>query len=97
MSANPLEELPRALDALVAKARRDERADVLAFLRKRAAAAETVARNYPEDAERAARIVQQIGIEIEMIEQGLHVGDAELMAALSEVVETNTFNQDVAA
>ena len=60
-----------------------ERADVLAFLRKRRAAALTIASRNPEEADRAKIIADQIGIEIEMIEQGLHIGDAAVEAALS--------------
>lgn len=89
MIPNPLELFQRAIDVLQAKARADERADMLAFLRKRRSAAETVAKRYPEDAERARIIVQQIGTEIEMIEQGLHVGDAACEAALEQGVSTS--------
>ena len=63
--------------------RSGERADVLAFLRKRRASALTIAARNPGEAERAKIIADQIGIEIEMIEQGLHVGDAAVEAALS--------------
>lgn len=60
-----------------------ERADVLAFLRKRQAAAIKVGSRNPEQNERAKIIADQIGVEIEMIEQGLHVGEAEVAAALA--------------
>ena len=66
--------------------KQEERDDTLAFLRKRRAAAEAVAARHPEEAERARFIVQNIGIQIEMIEQGLHVGDAALMAALEGAI-----------
>lgn len=59
-----------------------ERADVLAFLRKRQANAVKVGSRNPEENERAKIIADQIGIEIEMIEQGLHVGDAVVEAQL---------------
>jgi hypothetical protein len=75
--------------ALAVGAAASERADVVAFLRKRRRAAEMVAKNYPEDADRAARTVQQIDIEIEMIEQCLHIGDAECEAALVQGVSTS--------
>jgi len=60
----------------------DERNDVLAFLRKRRRAAQAVAKGWPQDGERAEYLATQIGVMIEMIEQGLHLGDAEAEAAI---------------
>ncbi|NBW12166.1 MAG: hypothetical protein EBR82_29465 [Caulobacteraceae bacterium] len=54
----------------------DERDDVLAFLCSRKRAAETVARRNADERERAEIIAQSIEVQIEMIRQGLHVGDA---------------------
>ena len=82
MTSKALDGLRVPLAALMIEMKERERADVLAFLRKRQAAAETVAARWPEDADRARIVVQNISILIEMIEQGLHVGDAALMAAL---------------
>jgi len=56
--------------------------DVLAFLRSRQRAAETVARNNPAECERAKTIAQQIGVEIDAIAQGLHDGCAAKEASL---------------
>ncbi len=61
---------------LIVDAIRNERADTLAFLRKRQRAAKTMLSRSPEEQAKAEIIYQQIGIEIEAIEQGLHVGDA---------------------
>lgn len=61
-----------------------ERRDVLAYLRQRLRAAETVAARNPEEAERAKEIARSIGIQIEHIEQGLHEGSAAVQATLSE-------------
>lgn len=79
---NASDRIENALKALFSAAREIEQDDVLAFLRKRRAAAETMAQRSPEEAEYAGRLAAQIGIEIEMIAQGLHVGDAEVTAAL---------------
>jgi hypothetical protein len=68
--------------ALMRDAMTAERFDVLAFLRKRQANARKIGERNPEEAERARIIAEQIGIEIEMIEQGLHVGDVDVAAAL---------------
>lgn len=61
----------------------DERDDVLAFLESRKRAAETVARHSVDEHERAKIIVQSIDVQIEMIRQGLHVGDAAKEAFLA--------------
>lgn len=65
-----------ALAVIIAEARAAEQADTLAYLRKRHRAAETMAQRSPEEADYAGRLRDQIAIEIEMIAQGLHVGDA---------------------
>jgi hypothetical protein len=64
-----------------------ERQDLLAYLRGRQRAAETVARNNPAEAERAKIIAQQIRVEIEAIEQGLHEGDAAKEIAMQQSAE----------
>ena len=51
-----------------------ERADVLAYLRQRQRAAESVALRHPEHAESSRDLARQIGVQIEHIEQGLHEG-----------------------
>lgn len=79
-------EIDHVFAVAVQRGGRSERADVLAFLRKRQAAAIKVGGHNPEEAERARIIAGQIGIEIEMIERGLHVGDAALMAVLEGAV-----------
>lgn len=61
-----------------------ERSNVLAFLRSRRGAAETVARTNPAEEERARTIMQQINVEIESIEQGLHEGCALKEADLAD-------------
>jgi hypothetical protein len=70
---------------------------VLAFLRKRLAAADTMARRSPEEGDYAKQLRDQIAIQIEMIAQGLHVGDAACEDALRqaqgerEALETSGF------
>ncbi|WP_408585943.1 hypothetical protein [Novosphingobium sp.] len=58
-----------------------ERADMIAFLRKRQRAARTVADRNPAEAERATWLADQIGIEIEAIENALHEGEATIEGA----------------
>ncbi|MCW1985354.1 UNVERIFIED_ORG: hypothetical protein M2348_001086 [Sphingomonas sp. R1F5B] len=69
--------------------------DVLAFLRSRQRAADTVARNNPAECERAKIIAQQIGVEIEAIEQGLHEGCAGKEAALGDVLPAGTTDTEL--
>lgn len=60
-----------------------ERADMVAWLRSRQRAARTVADRNPAEAERATWLADQIGIQIEAIENGLHEGEAT-MASTTE-------------
>lgn len=57
--------------------------DVVAYLRSRQRAAQMVAGNSPAESDRAKIIVQQIGVEIDAIEQGLHEGCAAKEADLA--------------
>lgn len=84
-----------ALAVIIAEARAVETADVLAFLRSRKRAAETVARRNADERERAEIIVQSINLQIEMIEQGLHVGDAVKEAELEAGVSTSGHSPEV--
>ena len=63
-------------------ARLQERNDVLAFLLARQRMASTVAARNPEESGRAVDIARSIAIQIEMIEQGLHEGAADVALAL---------------
>lgn len=63
-----------------------ERADLIAFLRKRQQAAQAVAARSPADADYASALASQIAVEIDMIAQGLHEGEATI-ASGSEPTE----------
>lgn len=65
-----------------------ERADTLGYLAGRRRAALTIADKNPDQAERARDIAQQIAVQIESIEQGLHDGAADLEALLQTTVKS---------
>lgn len=60
----------------------DADADVLAYLRRKKAGAETMAARSSEFAEQAAWSVRQFDILISDIETGLHLGEASVEADL---------------
>ena len=62
------------------RGRREERADVLALLRRRQANAATVLGTGGEFAELAADRARQLAIVIEEIEGGKHLGEADEVA-----------------
>lgn len=71
-------------EAVGTHARAEERTDVLAYLRRRMANADLVARRSPSHADWASDRKRQLAIIIEEIEDGHHEGAALVETALAE-------------